>query len=191
MGTGDGGRDEEGDDEDPSCPRVIAAIHLAYSHWYWLEQLKIRREDFIFFITGIANNEKTNKLFVGLKSDTTKKIFCSIRPHQHYPVRDDSVQWKTEKKGSVADLCHVDFRPGDVGELWTRLNEDLGEVVIIVASGNHVETHQNVEWQSEHGQIPSAVYGCQGTGHNRTETQQHITSFMKQTQVHDEHAFCC
>lgn len=40
MSTGDGGRDEEGDDEDSSCPGVVTAVDLANSHRHWHEQLK-------------------------------------------------------------------------------------------------------------------------------------------------------
>lgn len=69
----------------------------------------------------------------------------------------------------VAHLCYVQFRPGDVGQLGARLDEDLWEVVVVMARGHHVETHQDVEGEGEHRQIPAAVYGRQGAGHYWTE----------------------
>lgn len=57
-----------------------------------------------------------------------------------------------------------------------RLNEDFGEVGIVVAGGDHVKTHQDVEGQGEHWQIPAAVNRCQGTRHNRAEKKDNIIS---------------
>lgn len=69
----------------------------------------------------------------------------------------------------VTDLGHIQLRPGDVGQLRAWLDEHLGEVVVVMARGDHVETHQDVEGQGEHRQIPAAVNGRQGAGHYRTE----------------------
>lgn len=55
--------------------------------------------------------------------------------------------------------------------LRARLNQDLREVVVVVACGHHVETHQDVERQREHRQIPTTVNRRQGTGHNRAEME--------------------
>lgn len=41
-------------------------------------------------------------------------------------------------------------------------------MMVVVSGGNHVETHEDVEGQREHRQIPAAVDGGQCTGHNRT-----------------------
>lgn len=71
----------------------------------------------------------------------------------------------------LTDLGHVQLGPGDVGQLGARLDEDLREVVVVMARGHHVEAHQDVEGQGEHRQVPAAVYGCQGAGHYRTERQ--------------------
>lgn len=60
------------------------------------------------------------------------------------------------------NLSHIDFRPGKVGQLGPGLDEDLWKVMIEVTGGDHVETHQDVEGQSEHGQVPAAVNGCNG-----------------------------
>lgn len=62
-------------------------------------------------------------------------------------------------------------------------------MVVIVACGDHVETHQDVEWQREHRQIPAGVNRCQGTGHNRAEIKQSKTSFVEKTQAHEERLF--
>lgn len=75
----------------------------------------------------------------------------------------DPVGWR------VAHLGYVQLRPGDVGQLGARLDEDLWEVVVVMARGHHVETHQDVEGEGEHGQIPAAVDGRQGAGHYWTE----------------------
>lgn len=50
----------------------------------------------------------------------------------------------------VTDLAYINVSPGDVGQLGTRLDEDLGKVVVVVPGGNHVDTHQDVEGQGEH-----------------------------------------
>lgn len=73
------------------------------------------------------------------------------------------------KTWPVTDLGYINISPRDIGQLWARLNEDLGEVVVVVAGGHHVDTHQDVEGQCEHWQIPATVNRCQGTGHNRAE----------------------
>lgn len=71
----------------------------------------------------------------------------------------------------LTNLCYVNVRPGEVGQLRAGLDEDLREVMVVVASGDHVQTHQDVEGQSEHRQIPAAVNGSQGAGQNRAERQ--------------------
>lgn len=69
------------------------------------------------------------------------------------------------------DLSDINVRPGEVGQLRARLDEDLREVMIVVASGDHVQTHQDVEGQSEDWQIPAAVDGSQSARQNRAERQ--------------------
>lgn len=71
--------------------------------------------------------------------------------------------------GYYTDLSYVNFRPGDVGQLRARLDEDLWKVVVVVASGDHVETYQDVEGQGEHRQIPAAVNRSQSARQNRAE----------------------
>lgn len=74
-------------------------------------------------------------------------------------------------EAGLTDLGHVQLGPGDVGQLGARLDEDLREVVVVMARGHHVEAHQDVEGQGEHRQVPAAVDGRQGAGHYRTERQ--------------------
>lgn len=82
----------------------------------------------------------------------------------------------------MTHLGYVDVSPSDVGQLRSRLNQDLGEVVIEVAGGNHVETHQDVEGQREHWQVPATVYRRQGAGHDRAETQPDSSTTLKLAQ---------
>lgn len=76
-----------------------------------------------------------------------------------YHMEKRSILWGVS--GYYTNLSYINFRPGDVGQLRAWLNEDLWEVVVVVASGDHVETHQDVEGQGEHWQIPAAVNRCQ------------------------------
>lgn len=59
------------------------------------------------------------------------------------------------------NLSDINVRPGKVGQLRAGLDEDLREIMIVVASGDHVQAHQDVEGQREHWQIPAAVDGSQ------------------------------
>lgn len=89
-------------------------------------------------------------------------------------------------------LCYVKLSPRDVGQLRAWLNEDLGEVVVVVAGGDHVETHQDVKGQGENRKIPTTVDRCQGAGHNgaghekasHQKSAPHSTHIYKMTQVH-------
>lgn len=76
-----------------------------------------------------------------------------------------------------SDLGHVNVGPCDVGQLCARLNLDLGEVVVVVAGGHHVETHQDVEGQREHRQVPATVDRRQSAGHNRAVNRTQTISF--------------
>jgi len=48
------------------------------------------------------------------------------------------------------------------------LEENLREVMIVVACGDHMEAHQYVKRKGENWQIPPTVDGSQGTGHYGT-----------------------
>lgn len=56
--------------------------------------------------------------------------------------------------------------------------------MIVVASGDHVQTHQDVEGQREHWQIPAAVNGSQSARQNWAERR--TKRKMKKTQLDDE-----
>lgn len=79
------------------------------------------------------------------------------------------------------NLSDVDFLPGDIRQLGAGLDENLGEVVVVVTCGHHVEAHQDVEGQREHWQIPTTVNGCQSTGHDWAGTNKckyHFSKFI-------------
>lgn len=104
------------------------------------------------------------------RSHANRGHFLTLVCHSAQSLKH-TVSALRERSWPVTDLGYIDFCPGDVGQLWARLNEDLGKVVVEVAGGDHVKTHQDVEWQGENWQIPTAVNRCQGTGHNRAERQ--------------------
>lgn len=57
----------------------------------------------------------------------------------------------------LAYLSHIYLWPGDIGEGGARLDENLGEMVVVVTGCYHVQAHKNVEGQGEDWQIPAAV----------------------------------
>lgn len=81
------------------------------------------------------------------------------------------------------DLSYINVGPGEVGQLRAGLDEDLREVMIVVASGDHVQTHQDVEGQSEDRQIPAAVNGSQSARQNRAERQNATRKLDEETRA--------
>lgn len=57
----------------------------------------------------------------------------------------------------LAYLCHIYLWPGDVGERSARLDKNLGEMVVVVTGGYHMQAHKNVEGKGKDRKIPAAV----------------------------------